>query len=189
MSEKLIPNQSNEKKQTNLFNQIETPYKVNDILNDDYEELLLDLLYKNNLKPLNIEEFKGEFQKKIKFDFWLLWYLKLTIIWNSLNIDMISMPKNWHKAMLFIIEYALENWITYINWEANPQKKISKDLERRLDILVKFYVSFWFFPTEKYSHSWWRYISWNIEDKELLKVLYKKSLVFFKTDKWPWIKR
>lgn len=186
----ITPIQNSDKKQLNIidFEKNKTKNQVNSVLNLDYEELLLDLLYEIDLEPINVEEFSDWIQKKIKFNFWNLWYLKLSIKGNTANIDMVQMPQKWYEAMLFIIKYILENWLKYITWEANPQNKSSSNIQRRLKILVSFYSSFWFFPT-KNSWTWWMYMQWDITSNELLRVLYNKTKIYIETKKWPAIKK
>ncbi len=161
------------------------------ILEEDYELLFLDLLEENQkdlfLIPLDKEEFNDWIKKIVKFNFWNLGYIKLEVKWNILNIEMINMPTNWIESMIFIIKYALENWILTITWEANPRKKISKDIKRRLKVLVNFYSSFWFI-TYINSWNWWTYMSLNLNQEWLLKVLYNKAKIYLETKKWPTLK-
>ena len=170
------------------FLNYEEKEKIELILNWDYDLLILDLFQENQdffLTPISEpEELDIWFKKILKFNFWINWYIKLEIIWNILKIDMIDMPNKWNESMLFIIKYALENWVKNILWEANPRKKISKNMDRRLKILVDFYTWFWFIPNID-SWTWWKYMSLDFREKKLLEVIYNKLWIYLKTKNWP----
>lgn len=164
--------------------QHQTCKKVESTLDDDVELLFLDLLDEILPEPLEVEEFWDEIHKIIKCNFWQFGYYKIEIQSWVISIQMIQMPKKWVEAMLSIIRYALENWLTKIKWEANPQKKHSRDMPRRLRILVSFYTSFWCKP-DVFSGTGGQYVMMNLREKWLLEVLYKKAQIFKETGKWP----
>ncbi len=158
--------------------------KVQSIVNEDIELLFLDLLDEILPEPLEVEEFWDEIHKIIKCNFWQFGYYKIEIQSGIISIQMIQMPKKWVEAMLSIIRYAYENGLTKIKWEANPQKKHSHDMSRRLRILVSFYTSFWCKP-DVYTGTGGQNVMMNLSEKGLLEVLYRKAQIFKETGKWP----
>lgn len=164
--------------------QKETQNKVQSIVNEDIELLFLDLLDEILPEPIEIEESWDELYRSVKYKFWVHWYYKIEIKSGIIWIEMIQMPTKWVEAMLSIIRYAYENGLTKIKWEANPQKKHSSDMNRRVRLLVSFYTSFWCKP-ELYSRTGWKYMVMNLSEPGLLEVLYKKTKIFQETWKWP----
>ncbi len=162
----------------------ETKDKIQSTIGEDIELLFLDLLDEILPEPIEVDEFWVEGQKVIKYNFWQYWYYKIEVKSNIISIQMIQMPKKWPEAMLSIIRYAYENGLTKIKWEANPQKKNSPDMNRRLKLLISFYTSFWCKP-DLYSWTGGQYMMMNLSEPGLLEVLYKKTKIFKETWKWP----
>lgn len=163
----------------------QTSQKVHNILDkEDFELLFLDLLDEILPEPIEINEYWDEIYKSVKCNFWVNGHYKIEIKSGVISIEMIQMPTKWVEAMLSIIRYAYENGLTKIKWEANPQKKHSSDMNRRVRLLVSFYTSFWCKP-ELYSKTGGKYMVMNLSEPGLLEVLYKKTKIFQETWKWP----
>jgi len=167
---------------TNLLS--ETKDKIQSSIGEDIELLFLDLLDEILPAPIEVDEFWVEGQKVIKYNFWQFWYYKIEVKSNIISIQMIQMPKKWPEAMLSIIRYAYENGLTKIKWEANPQKKNSPDMNRRLKLLISFYTSFGCKP-DLYSWTGGQYMMMNLSEPGLLEILYKKTKIFKETWRWP----
>lgn len=60
---------------------------------------------------------------------------------NTLYIDMIQMPWKWIQGVLECITFAVDNWLSLLEWKIQPQKKNST---QRTKILSEFYSNFWF---------------------------------------------